>query len=165
MSGSVDPIFYDFRATILRHFDSLFTKHGFGLVAELNYRHGEYQALIAASSGCQVKFVLEQEIFELFVGRTESPRSYSDTIEGIEWWTSFWMLMSFEDMRDPASALRLSAPNSGGTLDMEIERSARLLEHYIARVQKGISSGLSDEWWTGYRAFRAARGGAALPQP
>jgi hypothetical protein len=162
MSDAVDPIFYRFHETVVQHFSFLFAHEKYTVVAQMNDRQGEYQMEIAASARCQIKFILEREVFELYLGRIDAPRVYEDAVGGLEWWSSLWPLTSFEDTLRPDLAVSFPAPPGGRSLDGEIAFQAELLKHYLPRLEAGLSSSPDGQWWTEYRAFRAARDDTVL---
>jgi hypothetical protein len=154
VAGSVDPIFHHFREAISGHFDDLFANHGFTVVAEFNYHHGEYQALIAASADCLVKFKLEQNVFELSFARLDAPREWSDERGGALWWHSFLAVTGFADELHPGLAASLTPARQDFDQDGIIAAYATLLQPYLPRILIAFGPDRPEEWWTAYRAFR-----------
>jgi hypothetical protein len=153
----VDPVYYAFRPAIERHFAFLFDSAGFALVAERNVRSGEYQLQVAASPECQIKFLLQQEVFELRFGRTGAPREFADEdATGATAWYSFWGLMGFEDHLHPAQEMHLPPPTGVRSVDDEMAFQAALLRHYLPRLAAAFSPRPPAGWWMNFETWRAA---------
>lgn len=138
---------------IRRTFDYLFDKYGFMTAVSDSARQGEYNLVVLQSSQCKLKFHIEQDVPECYVGTLKAPSNWEKSENGLEGWYLIDPIISFLARKKPEIAV--SWPSRQGTWTAE-----DILEAYSARVRPFVDelivafeSNLSVEWWREYRAY------------
>src|ERR1035437_5028337 len=71
---------------IKRHFDYLFDVYGFVVSVSDSARAGEYGLVVLESSQCKLKFHIEQDVPECYIGTLQAPSTSEKNENGLGGW-------------------------------------------------------------------------------